>query len=240
MKLPFLLAIAMSLCITCGYSQNSIEYAKYMENAKERAVLYRGATPMYYPFYFTGSYFAYSDEYLKGEVVYNGKRYYGVLLNLNSNLDQLYIYDMDNGVNVVLNKDFVESFTMGENSFVNLNRNEISAGLQQGYYQVLWSGAGTKLLKRIRKNYSEKIAQDGNTTSKNKVARSFVPEVEYYIIDDETAYEVRNLNSFRRIFGVKKSLLYKFKKTNNLSLRKDTDNAFSMLMKFIHSRLPLN
>jgi hypothetical protein len=147
---------------------------------------------------------------------------------------------MDNGVNVVLNKDFVESFTMGENSFVNLNRNEISAGLQQGYYQVLWSGAGTKLLKRIRKNYSEKIAQDGNTTSKNKVARSFVPEVEYYIIDDETAYEVRNLNSFRRIFGVKKSLLYKFKKTNNLNLRKDTDNAFSMLMKFIHSSLPLN
>lgn len=186
------------------YTQTE-DFKSFKADAAELLNLYRGAAPIQYRFHYTGTYFAYQDEYVKGNIIYNGKLYSDVLLNLNCHSDDLQVKIEKSDLIVILNKDFVNSFSIGNHYYINIGRratgnvylpgsNEdermegvergfIDESLPAGYYEVMYDGE-MKLLKKTKKTYGERINQSAGTDPKSAIERSFSTTYSYYLVTE--------------------------------------------------------
>lgn len=185
--------------------QKDSDYDKFVKSSGELSNLYRGAAPIEYRFKYTGTYFAYTESYIKGNVLYNGRIYKDISLNLNSHNDDLQINIDNSRLFVTLNKDFVHSFTIGEHKFINVGRshptekkidaqvseiiegvdvNYIDILLPPGYYEIIHDGE-LKLLKKTKKIYSERINQSASAETKSQIERFFVESITYYLVKDK-------------------------------------------------------
>ncbi len=217
-------------------AQKSEEYKIFFENADGLSNLYRGPAPLAYRFLHTGTFFAYGVEFLQGEVIFNNKLYVDIKLNLNSHLDELYLYVKDSERYVVLNKEFVDFFTLGERRFINIKKtleNEKTSP-DPGYYEVLYSNSAVKLLKKTKKIYSERINNYSSSSTNSKVERIFSPEYSYYIIKGKDVKYVKRMRDIISFFGVKRGIVKPFIREKNLDLRHNKDQSFTEIIKFIH------
>lgn len=151
-----------------------VEAREYIENAKFDATIYRGPVALKYPFVFKGTYYAYTKEFVKSSVEYNRKWYYGVDLNLDASRDELCLSMPGSGIVIVLSKELVGRFIIGEREFVNVCGD--IPGLKDGYYQVLESEDGT-VYKKIVKKFNK---LDG-------VTQEFFPVERYYWLKNGVA-----------------------------------------------------
>ena len=231
--LPFLLFTTLKMS-----AQKSEEYKIFFENADGLSNLYRGPAPLAYRFLHTGTFFAYEVEFLRGDVIYNNKLYVDVKLNLNSHLDELYLYIKDSERYVVLNKNFVDFFTIGERKFVNIKRNseDTKSSPEPGYYEVLYSGNAAKLLKKTKKIYSERINNYSSAATNSKVERIFSPEYSYYIIKGKDVKYVKRLRDIISCFGIRRGDVKPLIKEKDLDLRHNKDISFTEIIKFIDKK----
>lgn len=236
-KILALFFLLLAIQITPSYSQESGDYELFMEEAKELSNLYRGAAPLNYRFIYTGTYFAYSSEYVQGNVFYNHKLYKDVLLNLNSHLDELYVFVKENGMPVMLNKEFVERFNIGTRNFINFKFNGTNATLQDGYYEVLWSNNRDRLIKKNRKKYEERVNQTAHIGTDSKVERIFLSSNHYYLLNNRTSKEIKRAAHIRSFYGVSSSKIRKHIRENELDVRHNKDVAFTSIVEFINSSL---
>ncbi|MEA4868934.1 hypothetical protein SDC9_123856 [bioreactor metagenome] len=239
-----LLLFMLSVASVNTYAQDKDDYFLYRENASDLINLLRGASPLVYGFGFTGTYYAYSETFEDGNVVYNGKLYKDVRLNLNSHLDELYVIDNHIGKVVILNKDFVSEFRIGDRLFVNINQyasnlseDAPSYSLESGYYQLLWEGDGVRMLKKIRKIYEEKINQSLSTSSKNQIERIFFPTTQYYMLSEDKMVQIRRLSDIWRFYELPRSSVRKFVRGNIFDVRNNRDNSYNALLQYINSTL---
>ena len=181
---PFILMLFLLVpAVNAAFAQSMVENApveglEYIEKAKFDATIYRGPTALKYPFNFKGTYYAYGKEFVKSNVEYNRKWYYGVDLNLDASRDELCLSMPGSGIVIVLSKELVGSFELGDKKFVNLG-NGIKR-LESGYYQVFELKEGT-VYKKIEKRHNK---VDG-------ITQEFYPVVKYYIVKDGVAKRFR-------------------------------------------------
>ena len=122
------------------YAQQKGDYALFMDAAREYSVLFRGELPVNY-----GSktpndwstYFAFSTNFEQGTIVFNGRLYEGIELNLNAHLDELYVKNRVGGITHLVNRNFVDLFSMGSHHFIHYKQEPRSI-LNSGYYEVLF------------------------------------------------------------------------------------------------------
>lgn len=243
------------------------DYDKFVANAGELSNLYRGAAPIEYRFKYTGTYFAYSDNYEKGNVLYNGRIYKNVLLNLNAHNDDLQIKIVKSGLFVTLNKAFVQSFTIGNLKYINVGRvltNEKFSGgvfdsviegveesfldnlLAPGYYEIIHDGY-LKLLKKTKKIYSERINQSASA-DKSQVERTFTGTSTYYLIKDKSLGNKTLQNEKELVVIKRKSALISQLKSRKSEVRQfvrksnidymNKDLLFGSILEFYES--PVN
>lgn len=224
------------------FGKNS-DYGRFSAEAEELSNLYRGVAPVQYRFRYTGSCFAYSDEFERGFIIYNGRIYRNVLLNLNCHTDELVVKIEKSGILVKLNKDFVDCFSLGKRVFVNLGRvpagntdvmgiasvsgygniegaqeREIDKLLPSGYYEVIYDGE-LKLLKKIKKVYSERINQSVNVDTGSQIDRYFTTSTSYYLMRDKKLGR-QDSGIRKEIVGVKrKASLYSSIRENKNEVR---------------------
>ena len=235
-----ILAVSFSLLVmqtTASYAQGMGDYELFMKDAKGLSNLYRGAATLNYKFKYTGTYFAYSDEFVHGDVLYNDKLYKDVLLNLNSHLDELYVFVKENGIPVMLNKDFVERFRIGDRKYRNFKFSSTNLALEDGYYEVLWSNSSDEFIKKTTKQYEERINLSGSYDQSNKIERLFVPSDKYFLLKDKLAKQIKRTSQIRSIYGVSGGLIRKHIRDNNLDTKHNKDIAFTSIVKFINSSL---
>ncbi len=223
--------------ISLSYSQKQEDYDLFVNEAKELSNLYRGAAPLRYNFLFTGTYFAYSEEYIQGDVFYNDKQYKDVLLNLNSHIDELYVLVKESGLPVMLNKDFVKQFNIGDRHFKNLTFKKNNLSLEDGYYEVLWNKDRDWLLKKTIKKYEERINIMAYAQASNKVERVFHNTIQYYLIRDNFAKKIKRASDLRSSYGVSAGELRRYIKEANIEVRHNEDFAFTRILEFINSSL---
>lgn len=156
----------------------SVEGRDYIRDAKFDATIYRGPVALKYPFVFKGTYYAYDKEFVKSNVEYNCKWYYGVDLNLDASRDELCLSMPGSGIVIVLSKELVGRFTMEGKEYVNV-KGDIK-GLKEGYYQVIRISQGT-VYKKIEKIHNK---VDG-------ITQEFYPVVRHYIVKDGVAKRFR-------------------------------------------------
>lgn len=222
---------------TALFSQEMGDYELYMNSAKDLSILYRGTAPLNYNFVSTGTYFAYSKEYAKGDLLYNNKLYKDVLLNINSHLDELYLFVEENGMPIMLNKDFVEKFNIGSRNYLHLKFPKNKRSLEDGFYELLWSNGQDSLVKKRKKNYEVRIDQSINLTTESKVQRIFTPIDKYYIFNNELEEQVKRFAHISSFYKVRNSKVRRFIKENNLDVKLNKDEAFKRVVEFINSSL---
>ena len=176
--------------------------ALYMEQVGGSALLYRGHRAYGYPTPFNGTYYWYGPEYREGSVIYNGKHYDNLLLNVDAVRQDLLVKSRDGKV---LDPDYVTSFMMGGHKFLNL-RNIYGEAAPSGYWEVLYDGRA-KVLKQVVRILMQDL--EGNLRSamgydgeyKAGVYNVFVYEEKFcYMAEDGTLTPIRRRGQILRFY----------------------------------------
>ena len=127
------------------------------------AGIFRGKLPGVYPYKYNGTYYWDRKEFQAGDVLYNGRLYKDVLMNVDAYLDELEVRPLANTSAMVVFRDQVAWFTMGPKTFVNLRYLGYTEA-PVGFYEVLRDGE-TPLLRKVQKQ----IRFDGNNSGINMI-----------------------------------------------------------------------
>ena len=179
----FLPAVLLALCLLPAPKSWGQDY---QQQAGELSTLYRGRIPNPYTIRYNGTFYVETRRYGRGNILYNGKLYRDVILNMDANFQELIVRPTELGSGVVLSREQVAWFTMGPSLFINMRY----LGYQEapeGYLLLLRDGK-QPLLRHIRKSLRTEVNQretadmDGN----------FDPTVVNFFARSETNYVLEN------------------------------------------------
>lgn len=164
------------------------EAARYLKEADAAALLYRGHKAFSYPMAFNGTYFWEGPAFRTGEVVYNGKRYANLLLNVDAARQDLVVKTPSGGADKVLARDLVERFTLDKSHFLNLEK-VYGPDSPSGFWEVLYDG-NAKVVRQVTRMLRQDL--DGTlrmqmgydiSTYRNNVHNTFIIETAVCLID---------------------------------------------------------
>ena len=155
-KLISVLSAALILAQAVSAQEAPDEIRKFQTAADGQSVLFRGrAAVSYVNRHFNGTYYWSSGTFLSGDVIYNGRTYYDVLLNIDACAQDLLARHGEGRPSVVLRREYVPSFTMGESRFVNLRLAGYDS-MDEGYYEVL-SDSPEYVVRRVDKKLRSSV-----------------------------------------------------------------------------------
>ena len=201
MKKLFTLAAALLLLIPMGAQDR----AGYLEDAGAQATLFRGRLQNRYPFRYNGTYYLNTRAFKEGEVMYNGKYYDHVYLNLDAYAQNLEVRPTATSAGLVLYQEQVSWFTMDGQRFVNL-RYMGYKDAPEGYFQVLRDNRHPLLLQTFKlfRTVSNGDASnidirdlDGNYRS--DVINYFARNEHYYTLENGTVKSLRHRAAMSRL-----------------------------------------
>lgn len=229
---------ALILCIFAQFfmpeymNGQSLE-GKYMQQAFQNTLLYRGPAPLKIPFRYNGVFYAFGEVFSSESLWYNNKYYTNVLLNLDAYRDELYVKRSSNSSPLVLDKSLVEKFTLNHREFINIPENSGIKNLPAGFYQVVYSGKD-KLFKKIRQEHLERPAE----VDSRGIYHYFVTLQSYFLIKEGTAYQFKTSRYFGKLYKEKKSAIKKFIRTQPQNdSRELSDHLSKSVMQFIEGTL---
>ncbi len=192
----------------------------YQEESGVFSPLYNGKIPPEYRMLHDGTYFLESGEYYTGTVVYNGKRYVDIQLNLNAHLDELYVkIPMYNSITILL-KAHVESFSMDNMKFVHIVRDLFPRAPETGYYRVLFSGDEIMVVKKTKK-----LMNSATPDVEMTVTHVFNESNSWYIVRDGIFHPVNRKASVLRVLRDKRKDLNRYIRENKLGFGKEDRDA---------------
>jgi hypothetical protein len=197
-KKAFTLLLALAYLVLSGAGNVAAQddYTLFRDGAGEASLLFRGHKSFDYNMLYNGTPFWTSPRYLPGSVVFNGKNYDGIELNIDAARQEL-IVRIGKGVsNKVLSNEFVSEFTIDGRRFLNL-RYFYGEAAPSGYWEVLYDGRN-KVVRRVTKSLEQDI--DGTKrdetrfdgTYRHDVYQSFLYTENYcYLKEDGSIVPVR-------------------------------------------------
>lgn len=191
----------------------SHERADYAGAAGEKSLLYRGRLAPEYNFRFNGHCYAESKEFLPGSVMYNGRLYENVLLNIDAYADLLLArYVMI----TALARDYVDYTVIGGRRYVNLNYQGRCKDAPTGFCEELYTagdlGFYSKITKRLDSDDGYHNGEDigyydpdymeyvKTPTGDQKLHRYFYRIQKYYVVKDGRAVQVKSKRAFLKLF----------------------------------------
>jgi len=208
-----------------GDSAYSLAVQQYHAYLDPEPNLYRGGQYAEYGYLLKeGHPFFNDDHFHNGTVVYNGILYDNVQLLFDEVKDLLVMPDPLKAFKITLISYQVESFTIGDYSFIRLSDSLNHSQPDNGFYQQLYKGH-TSLLKRERKTIREDLS---NPTE--GIERFIDLHVAYYLKRGNMYYSVNTKSSLLDALKDKLKEAKKFIRQNHLNVRKDKENA---LMKVV-------
>ena len=154
-KLRLFFLLLLSLACMSAMAQEYIESEDFQKSASDNSLLYRARQALRYNMSYDGTYYWYSPDFEEGEVMYDGKWYDGVILNIDAFRKQLVVVPSLGRPAVELDRDRVDYFTMGGTRFVNLRKQGYE--VPEGFYEVAYEGPFTlyrMVNKKISSDYS--------------------------------------------------------------------------------------
>jgi len=148
-----LLAAVLALSVA-GTAAAQDDFALFRDGAGEASLLYRGHKSFDHNMLFNGTNFWTSPVYKPGTVIFNGKHYRDIELNIDAARQDL-IVRIGNGVsNKVLEREFVQECTIGHR-FLNLQY-LYGDSAPSGYWEVIYDGRN-KVLCRVTKRLEQDV-----------------------------------------------------------------------------------
>ena len=188
--------------------------------------VFRGELAEKYNYPIDGTVYTYSDKFEEGQVMFNGKLYTGLMMNLNAHRDELQVAIGSTGERMAPRRELVEDFTIGKRNYTSLYGQRKIKGLQQGYYQVLHRG-DDMLLKRIHKTVSDRIESFTRQTVK-----VFTTKHRYYLVKDGKVYTIKNERGLAKFYRQDKDRIKDYVKRNR-GMRVERDDLLQGIMELM-------
>ena len=200
MKRTSILIVAAILACTGAAAQEIQQF----DVPEQQASLFRGSLPKAFPFRYNGTYYWDITPFEKGTVMYNGKLYENVYLNVDANAGQLQVSPVKDYTPIEVFRDQVAWFTKGERLFVNLRYLGYSEA-PEGFFEVLRDGE-VPLLVQVYK----RLSSDGNSHNgkligyddpyyDNNTLTYFRLIETYYAIESGVPVKIRRRNFLKRM-----------------------------------------
>lgn len=172
-----------------------------------------------------GHSFFVSDEYVEGTIAYNGFVYINLKIAYDLVRNQLVLLQYD-GVNaIIVSPDHVDSFSLHNRKFINLQPTSDSIlNVKEGYYDLIYDGTIDLLVKRD-KTISEKITP-------TLVERTVSQQDKYYLRIASAIRPIKNRKALLSLLRSTKNENERFIKDNRLNFRSDKENALVKLVQF--------
>lgn len=125
---------------------------------------------------------------------------------------------------VMLNKDFVESFSIGEYQFI--NSSEIVPEIElKGYIEILYTGNFIFIIKH-HKNY---VANFTSTTPNGSISKQVSTN---YILKDGVLHKINSKKTLINYFEVHKKQIKKFMKQHKIRFKQASNDQLKQLMNY--------
>jgi hypothetical protein len=228
------LLVTLLLSPFSGAVAQSTIYNDYAQEAGDALMIYRGRKAIHYAFQFNGTFYWESPQFLMGDVVYNSKKYEGLMLNIDANLQQVQVRHPVSAITVALNTSYLTSFNIGEKRFI---------GRDGGIYEIIYDGPIT-LLRQITKTLMRDIhLRNGESIGyydpnfKENVFYYFKYNSTLYCLKDEILTPVRRERDILRLFPDRKNEIKAFVKRSKVSPRRNFEEYCIKVLSYAESTL---
>lgn len=174
---------------TLSLAQDVNQILHYQREAGVLSTFMRGALPEAYPYTYNGTPYLESPAYKIGSVLYNGKLYHNVLVNLDANRMDLLVRLSADYSPIATYRDQTAWFTMGTRLFVNLSYMGFENG-PQGYFELLHDGEAP-VLKLVTKRLRTQ-AGNFNGGAIGYFDENYLEDVPNYFHREEFIYTIKN------------------------------------------------
>jgi hypothetical protein len=194
---------------------------------KENQILYNGKVWRNLYAQVKGNQFLFSGDYLPGSLEMNGKSFNNVGLSYDIYNDEI-ITSSNNGYNIQLNKEMVDSFSFSFQSrtyrFLNTDQDSVSG--VKGFVNVLYKGKSSLYLKY--KKEIELLAVDDKYDL-------FFQTHRLYFIHDGKSDLISGKNDLLKIMDKDKIAIKAYIKKNKLKFSKKDPDSFIQLVRYYDS-----
>jgi len=182
----------LSLAFVPAAAQEYAESEAFQKSASDNSLLFRARQALRYNMSYDGTYYWYSPDFEVGGVMYDGRWYDDVTLNVDAFGKQLVAIPSPGRPAVELDRDHIDFFTMGETRFVNLRKKGYDVPV--GFYEVAYEGPFT-LYRVVNKKITSDYSGAGMTAG--YAIDSFDTTESYYIEKDGSIAPVRKRKARR-------------------------------------------
>ncbi len=146
--------ILLLLSLSAEAQQHSgKDYSEYISDASENALIFRGRRALQYELPHNGHQYWDQERFIPGNLTYNGKEYYDVLLNIDANTNEVLVKKDDISQAIRLEREYIDALSIGESGFTDLERQGVK-GAEEGFYEVILGGS-QPVYRRIAKIFTE-------------------------------------------------------------------------------------
>ena len=153
-KLVLYLAVIFCSLETSAQVYDELDY--FQSSAKELSTLFRGKQAEKYDFLHNGNCYWNGPRFGSGELVYLGKLYRNLELNLDAVLQTPLIKMNSSSISIALAADDVEHMVIDGSLFENLALSG-KEGAEPGFYELLTEGGGYRLYKKVAKKMDSSV-----------------------------------------------------------------------------------
>ena len=182
MKRFVITLVSLVICISCFAQTDS--YKEFADAAAGRMAIYRGRVGTGYTFKYNGTFYFEDSEFVRGDILYDGRLYCAVLLNLNSHKQELLVKLTEGSPALVVKESLVKHFTIGDRCFVNL----VAYGYKdapEGYLEIQRSPEGEQIYM-----LRNKVLDINNYTSET-IKNTFITKDSFWKIVDGRAVKFK-------------------------------------------------
>ncbi|QDW24380.1 hypothetical protein FFJ24_005915 [Pedobacter sp. KBS0701] len=164
-----------------------------------------------------------SEHYVKGGIAYDGIFYPELSMKYDIIKDELLLLAPDHIEGVVLQREYVNSFTLYEHQFINLKPATSLKGISAGYYDLLYKGKICLLVKR-QKEITEKIEE--------RIEKVISSKDSYYLLKDSSYQQISSKKDLLKLLNSTNDKNQAYIKANKLNFGKDFERSVLMLVGF--------
>ena len=156
------------------------------------------------------------DDWSNGSIIYDDESYENVSMFYDLSRDRLITEHMLSGAKIELVTDKISQFIIAGHTFVKLHRDE-SKVIQEGFYELLYSGKTKVYARREKLLHSQASAND--------IEYSFEEKTRLFIFKDGTYHSVKSKGSVLDVYKDRKQELRSALSRNKIKYRSNREAA---------------
>ena len=234
-----LLLLAAILLFSPLLAQEVLEESIFSKAAGTNSQLFRGKVVNRYAFRYNGTYFWSPSGFEKGDVMYNGKLYRDVSLNIDAYVHELAARIDETTSSIYLDRSQVAWFTKGGDRFVNLRYLGVEQA-PEGFFQLIHDGPAPVFLRIDKEFQSSPGEKDGEIIGYHDpdydpdVITYFSQLKRFYILKDGELIRLRRMRDLTGLYKDRKKEIRRFISKNALGGRDyPLERLFPQIMAFL-------